>query len=646
MSITTDKNIRLYKSDRTEYGVIKQGEDYIFTASFCVKKELKLYIADMNGNTVFYEAISDYKIAGNVYSVRVCGLNLSEFTYYYVCDEKAYLDPYMKVHNNKRLFGEKIASNSVKKAVFTDNHYDFEDDRQLSLNQSDVIAYQLHVRGFTKDASSKVKGKGCFLGITEKIPYLVELGINQIELMPAYDFYEYDVPKERIVNHSSLLDDALYDSVGKSVKTEQEEKLNYWGYKEANYFCPKYEYSYSDNAEVEFKDMVKSLHKSGIEVIMQMFFTRQTKATTIIDCLRFWYTEYHVDGFHVMGESLPVELIIEDDILAEAKIYINNIDTGNETIAKAISDRNIYNVNDGYLYSMRRFLKSDGDSLAGFVYHNRLNGGKNRALNYITKYEGFTLNDLVSYEHKHNEDNGENNIDGNSYNFSWNCGVEGKSTKKAVKELRIRQIKNALCILLLSQGTPMMFMGDEFMNTQNGNNNPYCQDNEITWLSWKKNKSSEEVFEFTKMLISLRKQHRVLHQDKELKNMDYLSTGFPDISYHQDMAWKSELNNYLLHIGIMLDGAYVKVGDKEEDTLYIAYNMHWENHLFGIPRLKQNMKWVPICATCTADEFKEIEKDLLKTPEEMCVYKRSVVVLKAVKDVGAPKKANTKVHSI
>jgi len=622
---------KLFDSKRREYGVTKHGDNYIFTCAFIVKTDLVLSINDLSGRELLKESIKSYKVSGNVYSVCIASLEVDEFEYYYICDGVVTCDPYRKRHNHRRVFGSVADDEKLAVSLYSNDDYDFLNDSQLRINQDDVIAYQLHVRGFTKHSSSKVKGKGCFLGIIEKIPYLKELNINQIELMPAYDFYEFNADNKYIkINHPAYTTDTTLDESGNVTPNNPKLKLNYWGFKEANYFCPKYEYSYSKDAVKEFKDMVKALHNAGIEVIMQMFYPKDVKPLTIIDSLRFWYAEYHVDGFHIMGERLPVDIILGDEFLYDAKLYMNNINRNDDIIASMTNNRNIIDVNDGFMVSMRRFLKSDGDSLQGFVYSNRNNSSINKSINFLTRYEGFSLYDLVSYEHKHNEENEENNTDGTDNNYSWNCGFEGKTSKKNVKELRLKQVKNALCLLLLSQGTPMLFMGDESLNSQNGNNNPYCQDNDNSWINWKNNKSSEEVLEFTKALTSFRVNHKVLHQAKELKNMDYLQTGYPDISYHQDMAWKSTLNNYLLHIGIMLDGSYAMVAGKENDTLYIAYNMHWENHIFGLPRLKNTKQWELAFTTGIEEEKQEIIKDLSENQEEICVYKRSVMVLRAV----------------
>lgn len=624
--------IKTVASDNKEYGVKRHGDGFCFTVSFCMKDSLKVAFYTLKGESLAEIDISEYNLSGNVYSFVVKGLPIEGFQYEYILDGKSVKDPYMKRHSLKRKFGVEN-TNASDRAVFKNDEYDFEGDKHLKLDYSDVCMYQLHVRGFTNHQSSKVKGKGCFLGITEKIPYLSDLGISQIELMPAYDFYEFDSKIDELpLNHPSYITDTTLDENGLVTPNKPKVKINYWGYKTANYFCPKNEYAYTDDSVKEFKDMVKALHKAGIEVIMQMYFDKMQSSAFIIDVMRFWYLEYHVDGFHLLGERIPFDSILTDELLADAKLYFNNIDKDNEYFRHYSDLRNITDVNNSFKISSLRFLKSDLDSLGSFVFFNRNNPADIHALNYLTCYEGFTLNDAVSYDFKHNEDNGENNTDGINENFSWNCGIEGKSSKKSVKELRIRQVKNALCMLLLSQGTPMLFMGDELLNSQNGNNNPYCQDNDTTWLNWKLNKTNQEIYDFTKKLIRYRKQHVILHQKNALKNMDYLAVGSPDISYHQDMAWKSNLSNYMLHIGMMLDGNYAKTSlGTVDDTIYIAYNMHWENHILGLPKLKKGMKWIVDFSTANDGEIEDIIKDLFESQDTICVYKRSVLVLKAVK---------------
>lgn len=624
--------ISINKSERTEYGVVKKEDEYIFTVALNAVKSAEVAIYSAEGSLLFRSELTDLKLAGNVYSFSVKGIEIDTFQYEYIVDGNPYNDPYMREHSLKREYGAKAKDTDIDRAVYRNDIFDWNNDKKPYHDMSDVILYQLHVRGFTKHSSSKVKAKGTFAGIIEKIPYLQSLGINQIELMPSCEFYEIDSEIDRLgKDYPGFTTDTTLDGNGNIVKNEPSTKINYWGYKKAYYFTPKSSYAYSDDAVKEFKSMVKALHAAGIEVIMQMYFTRNESAALILDCLRFWSLEYHVDGFHLMGENIPVQAVVNDAFLSDTKLYINNYDTGSDYLSES-SSRFVTDVNNGFMMTMRSFLKSDGNSLNGFINAFRKKPVKPYTLNYITCYEGFTLNDLVSYDVKHNELNGENNSDGTDYNLSWNCGAEGKCSKKAVKDLRIRQIKNALFLLYMSQGTPMIFMGDEMMNSQDGNNNPYCQDNETSWINWKLNKSGEEILNYTKQLIAYRKEHGVLKQKSELKGMDYLSVSNPDISYHQDMAWKSDFNSYLLHIGIMLYGDYAKKSDgADDDTLYLAYNMHWDNHVFGLPRLK-NMKWEYVSGTCTESESEELIKSLNTSQDEISVFKRSAVILKAVKD--------------
>ena len=399
--------------------------------------------------------------------------------------------------------------------------------------------------------------------------------------MPAYDFDECDVIKSY---KSSELDED-----GNSTGVER--RINYWGFKAGSYFLPKPQYSYSHDSVKEFKDMVKALHKAGIEVIMQFYFPGEINRNLVMDCLIFWQSEYHIDGFHIFGSHLPLDLIATMPRLTETKIYYERYDhAGIFATDGCCINGFLAEYNQDYLTDMRRFLKSDEDMLNKFMYRQRCNPQDIKVINHLTSFEGFTLNDLVSYDYKHNEANGEDNKDGTGYNYSWNCGTEGNTRKNAILKLRMKQLKNAYCLLMFSQGTPMIMAGDEFMNSQNGNNNPYCQDNEITWLNWKHNNRSRELLEYVKMLIALRKAHRILRMPREATLLDSRSCGYPDISYHSEAAWYPQMDTHIRHIGTMLCGEYAD-GNRPDDYFYIATNMHWEAHVFALPRLPKDMEW-------------------------------------------------------
>ena len=274
---------------------------------------------------------------------------------------------------------------------------------------------------------------------------------------------------------------------------------------------------------------------------------------------------------------------------------------------------------DAFMFDMRRYLKGDQDMLKSFQYHMR-NFNKNcGVINYITNYYGFTLNDLVSYETKHNEPNGEGNADGMNQNYSWNCGAEGPSRKKHIKQLRHKQMKNALSFLFTAQGTPLLFAGDEFGNSQDGNNNCYCQDNDTGWVDWNNMAKNTDVFEYAKELISFRKKHPMLHLDTALTMLDKYKCGYPDLSYHGEEAWKAQLSSYNRHIGIM----YCGLGSSEEgDRIYIAYNMHWEQHRFALPSIA-DYEWDCVLGT----EENVVVYDEEKNTSYIDIEPRSISIL-------------------
>ena len=486
--------------------------------------------------------------------------------------------------------------------------------------------YSFHVRGFTKQRYSGVRHKGTFLGITEKAEYFKELGINQIKLMPAYEFTEM----ESVKTH------ARYRK-----KEELPKRLNYWGYTKAFHFAPKRAYAATKDPVREFKDMVKTMHRLGIEVLMEFYFPEGCNPRYITECLQYWVQEYHVDGFHVRGVQGICNLMATDPLFADTKLLniyfpVEEI-YGKKNLPKK---RMVAECNDGFMIDVRRFLKGDEESLKAFAERMRRNPKGSGLINYIASHDGFTLCDLVSYEERHNEDNGEQNRDGRVQNYSWNCGEEGKSRKKKILELRNRQMKNAWCMLLLSAGTPMILAGDEFCNSQLGNNNPYCLDNEISWLDWKGYKSgNSEMFRFVKDLIAFRKKHKILHMGQELSMTDSLSCGFPGISYHSSSAWYGELDGQNRKIGVMYCGKYAD----EDELIYIAYNMHWMEHTFALPALPGGYRWN--VALDTSEGILEEDKwRLLPDSRQVQVSSRTVIVLigRKHKDV---KESNRTLHN-
>ncbi|HID38448.1 MAG TPA: glycogen debranching protein GlgX [Calditrichaeota bacterium] len=531
--------------------------------------------------------------------------------------------------------------------------FDWGNDQPLNTPLSETIIYELHVRGFTRHASSGVSAAGTFKGLTEKIPYLKELGITAVELMPVTDFDETH-PGNRNPQTGELL-------------------YNYWGYDPVSFFAPKASYAHNKKpggAVREFKKMVKALHKAGIEVILDMVFNHTGEGNEqgpvyhfkalanglyylldeqggylnysgcgntlncnhpvvrdmILDSLHYWVTEMHVDGFRfdlasilgrgrngeVLANPPLIERIAEDPILANAKL-----------IAEAWDASGLYQVGDfpawqrwmewngKFRDDVRRFIRGEPGMVPRLA--TRLAGSSDlyqddgrepfHSVNFITCHDGFTLNDLVSYNEKHNLANGENNRDGSDDNLSCNWGAEGETDSAEIQELRLRQIKNFAAILLLAQGVPMLLAGDEFRRTQRGNNNAYCQDNEISWLDWRLQKENSGLLRFFRLLIRFRKAHNQLRRAHfEVGNIN----GLPEMSWHglrlNEPDWSDEARWLAVHYGPTKENKH---------QIFIIFNQDTGAHAFQLPPLKKG-RWYRVMDTSLAspDDFSENEKKL------------------------------------
>ena len=475
-------------------------------------------------------------VAGNLHFLSVVLEQPEDYEYCYKIGGKIVPDPYGKAFSGREHWSVSKGKEKrkLRTRIVTDT-FDWEKSQFPHLKKEDVIAYSLHVRGFTKHSSSGVAHKGTFDGVTEKLPYLQKLGINQIHLMPVYEF------------------------------DENQRHVNYWGYGKAYFFAPKASYAAGDPVN-EMKSLVRQMHLAGIEVILEMPFTEGTTFSLILDCLRYWVMQYHVDGFIVNPYICNPDELAKDPVLAKSKILKKE---------------------DGFQNVMRRFLKGDEGMIWDVIC--QLKNQDTQLYNYIASHNGFTLCDVVSYDGKHNEANGENNLDGPDYNYSWNCGAEGNSRKKAVNELRKNQIFNAFFLLLFAQGMPCILSGDEFMNTQKGNNNAYCQDNLISWLDWNQLSRQEELYTFVCRLIALRKACMKQIAKKSEDTMG--RSGIPQISYHGEDAWQMPAGRASRQLGVFYHE------ESTEKDFYIAYNMHWLSHSFALPSLPKGMEWVCIAGT-------------------------------------------------
>ena len=514
--------------------------------------------------------------------------------------------------------------------------FDWAGDRQLNIPIEDLIVYEMHARGFTAHPSAQVAAPGSYAAIIEKIPYLKQLGVNCIELMPIFEFDELD--NERV---NPLTGEQL---------------MNYWGYNPIGFFAPNAAYAASDDPARELKTLVKQCHQNGIEVWLDVVFNHTAEGNEkgptfsyrgidnktyyllkpdgsyynfsgtgntfncnhpivrvlLLDCLRYWVSEFHIDGFRFdlasslsrdpLGNPDPnppiLEVLAYDPILAQTKLIAEAWDAGGlYQVGSFPAYGRWAEWNGRYRDDLRRFVKGDGGMLGAIaariqgspdIYGER---GPRASVNFVTAHDGFTLRDLVSYNHKHNEANGEDNRDGTNENLSWNCGAEGETDDKAVKDLRERQIKNFLSLLLVSQGVPMLLMGDEIARTKGGNNNSYCHDSALNWFDWTGTRSQAALLRFTRHLIAFRKAHPVLRRRSYFHHRDMVNSGYPDISFHGRELWRPDWSYEGRHLACLLCGKHCRDGAKTDDMIYIVMNAHWEAARFDLPPLSARMKW-------------------------------------------------------
>lgn len=623
-----------------------------------------------------------YRI-GFCYSMIVFDLDIEEFEYAYRLDgpydekkglrfdkNKILLDPYARAVTGQSQWGHVNNAQHGYRARVVQSNFDWGDQRHHSIPMEDLIIYELHVRGFTMDESSGVKHHGTFEGLREKIPYLKELGVNAVELMPIFEFDEMrDV---RLIDENELID--------------------FWGYNPVSFFAPNTSYcsSMEYNREgLELKTLIKDLHDNGIEVILDVVFNHTAEGNEfgpcfsfkgfdnniyymltpdghyynfsgcgntlncnhpvvrdmILECLRYWVIEYRVDGFRfdlasILGRnddgtplSQPPLLrsLAFDSILGNVKLIAEAWDAGGlYQVGSFPSWKRWAEWNGRYRDDMRRFLK--GDDFLAQTAAARITGspdlydpayrGGNASINFLTCHDGFTLYDLYSYNQKHNEANGWGNTDGADDNNSWNCGVEGETDDPAILALRKRLMKNACAILLCSRGTPMFLSGDEFADTRYGNNNPYCQDNLISWLDWSLLKKNKDLFDFFQYMIQFRKDHPVIRKDLE---PSYL--GVPAMSTH---GLTPEETNFSgdSHVVCVRFAGYNETTQKE-DLVYLAVNSGWFPVTLTLPELPEHYKWK--VAVNTGDpKCQFFHKNSMPTVEsKIFLGERSVIIFVA-----------------
>ena len=644
----------------------------------------------------------DFRI-GNVFSMVVFNLNYEEIEYGFRMGapyakvergkpgfqrfdaHQILLDPYARAIGGRDTWAQTPDWSNIfqhrGRIVYDD--FDWESDRPLEIPIEDLVVYEAHVRGFTRDPSSGVKHAGTFAGLRDKIPYLKELGINSLELMPVYEFDEL----EGVHNHPET----------------GEMLVNYWGYSTVGFFAPKAAYAATgkikDGTMIvdEFKTLIKDLHSNGIEVMLDVVFNHTAEGNEygptisfrgidnvtyymltqegyyfnfsgtgntlncnnpvvrgmVLDCLRYWASEYHIDGFRfdlaaILGRDQSgapminpplLEALANDPVLAKCKLIAEAWDAGGLYQVGSFPAFGRWGEWNGkYRDTLRRWIKGDAGLVPDLAL--RLQGspdlyasrGPTASINFITCHDGFTLMDMVSYDQKHNESNGENNNDGANDNNSWNSGWEGETDDPQINTLRARQIKNAIALLMVSQGVPMMLMGDEVGQTQRGNNNMYCHDTEQSWMNWDLLKKNPALFRFFQDCIAFRKEHPVFHNRWHLRHQDYVGSGFPDISWHGSRAWHPDWSQDSRLLAFMLDGKHAKGGESPDNSIYVVTNTHWDGLGVELPRSPEGCQWHVFAntgANTPEDVWESGSEPVLSDQTHLFVGPRSVIILLA-----------------
>lgn len=659
--------------------VIPGGVNFTIQSHKATSCELLLFHREAEEPFAVLPFPDNYRI-GFCYSMIVFGLDIEEFEYAYRLDgpydekkglrfdrTKILLDPYARAVTGQSHWGHKNNPQHGYRARVVHSNFDWGQQRHTSIPMEDLIIYELHVRGYTMDASSGVKHPGTFDGLKEKIPYLKGLGVNAVELMPVFEFDE--MRDARLIDENLLLD--------------------FWGYNPVSFFAPNTSYSSSKeyNREgMELKSLIKELHDQNMEVILDVVFNHTAEGNEfgpsfsfkgfdnqiyymltpdghyynfsgcgntlncnhpvvqnmILDCLRYWVIEYRVDGFRfdlasILGrneDGTPLHQppllrsLAFDSILGNVKLIAEAWDAGGlYQVGSFPSWKRWAEWNGRYRDDIRRFLK--GDDFLSQAAARRITGspdlydpvfrGRNASVNFLTCHDGFTLYDLYSYNEKHNEANGWGNTDGADDNNSWNCGVEGDTTDPSVLALRRKMMMNACAVLMCSRGTPMFLAGDEFADTRYGNNNPYCQDNLISWLDWSLLEKNRALYEFFRYMIHFRKAHACIRKDLE---PSYL--GFPSMSLHGLTPWKPDLPESS-HTACVLFSGYDDSLHKE-DLVFLAVNTHWCSAALTLPQLPDGYTWKIAVNTGDKKQQTFTDSEIPAAGSSVLLGERSVIV--------------------
>ena len=525
---------------------------------------------------------------GRVYSIYVKGLKWERLCYLLKRDGVTVVDPYapLIVGRESWMDEERIDNGYAVYGGFPTGTYKW-GSTPVNIAPEEMVIYKLHLRGFTMANGLSATKRGNYRGIIARLPYLKELGITTVEFLPLYDFEEIRYQYHYEINEDKKTVMVAEEPIG----------TNYWGYGKANYFAPKASYFGGKNPDLHMKEMVDAIHKAGMEIVMEISFVPEMPRDEMVDNLIYWVREYHIDGFHLLGMDLPIRRIAQSAYLGSTMIFYNQFPE--ELLLKEKEPKHLFVANDEFLYPLRRLQNHFDGNVAELSNYMRRQGEGYGFVNYAASNTGFTLWDAYSYGEKHNEGNGEDNADGQNYNCSYNHGCEGESANRLINQVRISSMRTALACVLLSQGVPMIYAGDEAANSQAGNNNPYCQDNEIGWTAFSRRKLPKQLKEYVRNLIAFRKSHTVLSQARPMKMTDYRHSGMPDLSYHGKEPWIMGIGEEKKALGILLNGYYT-AGQNEEDVM-ICLNFYYGVETFALPRLAQNKRWFFVTNTGEAE---------------------------------------------
>lgn len=473
------------EGDYRQYGASAAGGGVVFTFEAEKEEDCSILLYGKDGGIRQELKVPESCCRGAIRSVFVAGLKAESLRYNYKISGTVVTDPYAKrIIGRERWRDAGRVKNEFRVCGgYSDDTFSWGTDVHPEIPRHEMFLYKLNIRGFSMDAGIPAKERGTFAAVRDKIPYLKELGVTTVEFMPVYEF------EELILKEKAVLPEYISWQVRKEDQIKPEacampERVNLWGYAPANYFAVKASYAKGQDASVEWKKLIRALHENHMECVMEMYFPENVNQNLILDALRYWVREYHVDGFHLLGENLPVTQIAQDAWLRRTKIFCAVFE--NAVLWHPCRYPHLYVYNDEYLYPVRALLNHKNGGMDAFACQQRKQHQYHGFVNYISDNNGFSLRDLFCYEQKHNEENGEENRDGSDWNLSANYGVEGRSRKQRIVRIRERQMCNAVAVLFLAQGVPLLYEGDETGDSQNGNNNVYCQDNPTGWVNWKK----------------------------------------------------------------------------------------------------------------------------------------------------------------